>query len=210
MPNEIELKLLPAAEDLLRLQRHPLLRAAPRQAQMLDNWYYDTPELALRRHGIALRLRRQGRQRLQTIKLASKALPAAGLSIRPEWETPYSGKFDFSIIGIADTVAWLQQPSIAPRIVPLFRTHFKRVTWTLPLEGEARVLVALDRGTVTCGNASVPICELELELAGSEDAAALQRIAAQLGERVRLVPSDVSKAQRGYDLLAAQAKSGAH
>jgi inorganic triphosphatase YgiF len=52
---------------------------------MLDNIYYDTEKLGLRRRGISLRLRRKGKLWLQTVKLAGNA--AAGLSaVVPEWE----------------------------------------------------------------------------------------------------------------------------
>jgi hypothetical protein len=44
-----------------RFLRHPLLKQAiDRHAETLDNIYYDTAGLSLRRRGIALRLRRKG------------------------------------------------------------------------------------------------------------------------------------------------------
>jgi adenylate cyclase len=199
---EIELKLLLAATDIRRFMAHPCLRAATeRSDQMLDNYYYDTPELALRRRGVALRLRKQGRLRLQTIKLAAQAIVSKGLAIRAEWETPFRQTFDFSMVEDDAVRAWLQQPEIAGRIGPLFRTRFRRVTWHLPLAEGGEILVALDRGEVTGNNGVTPICEVELELAGSSDIPALQTLAAELGQRVMLAPSDVSKAQRGYALL---------
>jgi inorganic triphosphatase YgiF len=97
MGNEVELKLALDEAHQARFLRHPLLRrATARHTETLDNIYYDTGDLSLRRHGIALRLRRQGKLWLQTVKLAGTA--AAGLSSRPEWETPYRGHFDFSAI----------------------------------------------------------------------------------------------------------------
>jgi len=47
------------------------------------------------------------------------------------------------------------------------------------------------------------ISEVELELSGSRDVTALQAIATNLSQRVALIPSCVSKAQRAYDLMAA-------
>lgn len=206
MAEEIELKLILASADTRRFMAHPALRAATeRSDQLLDNYYYDTPELDLRRRGVALRLRKQGRQRLQTIKLAAKAITSKGLAIRPEWETPFRKAFDFSVVEDTATRAWLQQPEIAGRIGPLFRTRFRRVTWHLPLAGVdqsgGKILVALDRGEVSANGGSALICEVELELSGSRDVSALHTLAAQLGQRVTLTPSDVSKAQRGYALL---------
>lgn len=202
MSLEIELKLLLAATDTRRFMAHPCLRAAiQRSDQMLDNFYYDTPELALRRRGVALRLRKQGRLRLQTIKLAAQSVVSKGLAIRPEWETPFRRTFDFSIVEDDATRVWLQQAEIAGRIGQLFRSRFRRVTWHLPLANGGEILVALDRGEVTANGGAIPICEVELELAGSSDIAALHSLAAELGQRVTLTPSDISKAQRGYALL---------
>ena len=84
LAEEVELKLALDEAHQARFLRHPLLRqAGERHVEMLDNIYYDTANLALRRRGIALRLRRKGKQWLQTVKLAGSA--AAGLSSRPEW-----------------------------------------------------------------------------------------------------------------------------
>lgn len=201
--NEIELKLAIAPADHLRFLRHPLLRdASARTDQILDNAYYDTPDLALRDKGVALRIRRQGRQRLQTVKLAASANAAsAGLTVRPEWETPYRGRFDFSPVSAADIRRWLEQPSIIDNIGPLFRTRFRRVTWHLPLAGGGEVLVALDRGTIHAGGREEAISEVELELSGSEDVTALQTLAAKLAARIPLTPAALSKAQRAYNLM---------
>lgn len=202
MAEEIELKLLLATTDTRRFMAHPRLRTATlRSDQTLDNYYYDTPELALRRRGIALRLRKQGRLRLQTIKLAAKIVASKGLAIRPEWETPFRKAFDFSVVEDAATRTWLQQAEIAGRIGPVFRTRFRRVTWHMPLADGGEILVALDRGEVTANGGATPICEVELELAGSSDISALHDLAEELGRRLSLAPSDVSKAQRGYALL---------
>lgn len=201
MAEEIEIKLLLAPTDQRRFMRHPLLRTATQRTdQLLDNTYFDTPDMALKRYGAALRIRRQGRQRLQTVKLAAKAI--GGLSIRPEWEVPYRGRFDFSAIEVESVRLWLTRPEILNAIAPLFQTRFRRITWHLPLAAGGEVLVALDRGAVLAGGRTEVISEVELELSGSRDVAALQAIAADLAQRVGLTLSSVSKAQRAYALLA--------
>lgn len=200
MAKEIELKLALDTSDHLRFLRHPLLREARAKSdQILDNIYFDTPELALRKHGVALRIRKQGRQRLQTVKLAAKA--SGGLSIRPEWETPYRGRFDFSPIEATAVRQWLEQPEILNRIGPLFQTLFRRITWHFPLAGGGEILLALDRGSILSGGREEAISEVELELADSSDVIALQHLADKLSGRIPLTPSALSKAQRGYMLL---------
>ncbi|MBL0075784.1 MAG: CYTH domain-containing protein [Rhodocyclaceae bacterium] len=198
---EIEIKLALMPTDQRRFMRHPLLRSATaRTNQILDNIYFDTPDLALKKYGVALRIRRQGRLRLQTVKLGGKAV--AGLSIRPEWEVPYRGRFDFSAVDNLKVRRWLEQAEILNRIAPLFQTRFRRITWHLALESGGEVLVALDRGDIFAGGLHEKLSEVELELSGSRDVAALKNISEQLMLRVPLAPSGISKAQRAYALLA--------
>lgn len=202
MAEEIELKLALAEKEQPRFLRHPLLqRAAHRHRETLDNIYYDTPDLALRNRGIALRLRRQGGRWLQTVKLAGTA--AAGLASRPEWETPYAGHFDFSAIGSEDVRAWLQRPRLLARIVPIFETRFRRRTWRFDASSGA-VLLTLDRGWIIANDRRAAISELELELAGAP-LDALFDLALPLAEHIALTPAVFSKAERGYRLHTAAA-----
>lgn len=197
MGNEVELKLALDEAHQARFLRHPLLkRASARHVETLDNIYYDTGDLLLRRRGIALRLRRQGKLWLQTVKLAGTA--AAGLSSRPEWETPYAGHFEFSAIEQAELRAWLERPRLLARIVPVCETRFRRNTWQLPASCGA-VLLTLDRGWVIADGRREPISELELELAGAP-VQALFDLAGELAERIALTPAVLSKAERGYRL----------
>jgi len=200
MAEEIELKLALAEKDQPRFLRHPLLkRAAQQPTETLDNIYYDTPDLALQRRGIALRLRRQGGRWLQTVKLAGTS--AAGLASRPEWETPYTGHFDFSAIDAEDTRAWLQRPRLLAQLVPIFETRFRRRTWRFAASPGA-ILLTLDRGWIIAGEKRAALSELELELAGAP-LDALFALALPLAERMALTPAVSSKAERGYRLYTA-------
>lgn len=201
MAEEIEIKLALEAIDQRRFMGQPLLRlATARTDQLLDSIYYDTPDLALKKYGVALRIRRQGRRRLQTVKLGGSAV--AGLSIRPEWEVPFHGQFDFSSVDNLAARRWLEQAEILNHIAPIFQTRFRRITWHLPLDSGGEVLVALDRGEVFAAGRQAKISEVELELSGSTDVAALKEVSEQLAQRVPLIPSSISKAQRAYALLA--------
>jgi adenylate cyclase len=201
MADEIELKLSLPPSAQRAVLRHPLLRsAAERKTEKLANTYFDTPDQALKKRGVALRLRRQGRVLLQTVKCAGET--SGGLSSRPEWETPYTGQFDFSVIDAADVRAWLERPKIAGRLVPVFETVFTRTTWRLETAPGICVLVMLDRGWIAADGRREIISELEIELAEG-DAGALFELADQLASRVPLMPAARSKADRGYALHAA-------
>ncbi|MBK9020444.1 MAG: CYTH and CHAD domain-containing protein [Sulfuritalea sp.] len=199
MADEVELKLALAEDRQARFLRHPALKQAlERRAATIDNIYYDTPDLALRRRGIALRLRRIGRDWLQTVKLAGTS--AAGLSSRPEWETPYAGHFDFSAIDQTTVRDWLQRPKLLARIVPICETRFRRITWRFAAKPGA-VLLTLDRGWIVANGRREAISELELELAGAS-VHSIFEIAGQFAQRVAVAPAVLSKAERGYRLFS--------
>lgn len=199
MGTEIELKLSLPRSALAALRRHPLLLAAPKSgnACTLENTYFDTPELLLKKRGVALRIRRHGRRWLQTVK--SAATSSGGLSQRPEWEQPYSGVFDFSAIdhsAVRKLLARHQED-----LVPVFSTRFRRETRIYAPDADTRILIMIDTGELLSGDSSEPICEIELEL-DSGKAVDLLHLAAELARDLPLLPDDVSKAGRGYRLLA--------
>jgi triphosphatase len=66
---EIELKLIARSEDLAALYNSPIIAAhsCDRPSdRRLKTTYYDTTDQALRREGMALRVRREGRTFVQT------------------------------------------------------------------------------------------------------------------------------------------------
>jgi len=198
MAEEIELKLsLPATAQRLLLRQSVLKRAVSRHTQQLVNLYYDTPGLSLHRRGIALRLRKQGRAWLQTVKCAGSQ--AAGLSTRPEWETPYAGHFDFSAVDDARVRRQLERPSLHQRLVPLFETNFRRTTWRFEPAPGCVFHLMQDRGWVAAAGRREIISELELELE-SGDVDELFKLAKTLAARLPLMPQILSKAERGYRL----------
>lgn len=199
MAEEIELKLaLPEAAQRNFL-RHPLLRQAThKQVYRLTNLYYDTPALDLRKRGIALRLRAQGKFWLQSVKCAGSR--AGGLSARPEWETPYGGHFDFAAIDNEKVRAWLERPKVASRIAPIFETNFQRTAWTFELVRGTRIELALDRGWIAAGGQREAISEVEIELLEGNPAE-LFALAQALATRAPLVLAPLSKADRGYRLF---------
>ncbi|QID18324.1 CHAD domain-containing protein [Nitrogeniibacter mangrovi] len=200
MSKEIELKLALPKAALAALRRHDLVARSEKigNAATLTNTYYDTPQLSLRARRIALRTRKQGRRWLQTVKCAAPSV--GGLSARPEWEQDFLGAFDFSAIDDTGTAQELE--AVADRLVPVFTTNFRRETYRLtPAEG-VEILLMLDQGRIAAEGREEPICEAELELV-SGNADDLFAVACALAEHVQLMPSDRSKAQRGYALFTA-------
>jgi adenylate cyclase len=201
MPREIELKLglPPAAAGEVRA--HPLLQGAASQ-QRLVSTYYDTPDLALHRSGIALRVREVDGRLVQTVKCAG--VVASGLSDRPEWEQPWFGVFEFSAVDDRSAAALLN--AAAPRLTPVFTTEFERELRTFA-DGEVTIRAMLDQGVICAGGLEEPLCELELELDVGEPRD-LYRLALRLSETLPLWPEDRSKAERGYRLGRGAERAG--
>lgn len=206
MKEEIELKLEMAPEVLERLRRHPAIRAH-RQGRAvtrsLDNTYYDTPDLRLAALGASLRVRRSGRQRLQTVKLRDSATQGGHFD-RQEWEEPLRSEAPTT-----DSLAATPLPGLLPAealdsLRPVFTTRFRRTTYRLAgPEGAAapawEIDLTLDSGAVEAEDRCAPLVEAELELARGRPAD-LYRLARQLCEGLPVRLGIRSKADRGYDL----------
>ena len=198
MAEEIELKLALPESARRALLRHPLIAAATKLGtRKLVNVYYDTPDLALHRHAIALRTRKQGRHWLQTVKCAGTG--SGGLAVRPEWEQPFSGRFDFSGVDDPHVRELLERHRIRSHLAPAFETLFSRTTWRLAPAPGTSVLLMLDRGRIEAGGASEGISEIELELEQG-NAAALFDLGLNLAASLPLRPEILSKAERGHRL----------
>ena len=74
MGKEIELKLEVPPQELRRLKGWRALSLNGAVEQDLASGYFDTPKHKLGRSGILLRIRRNGKKRLQTIKSQSRSL----------------------------------------------------------------------------------------------------------------------------------------
>ena len=163
--NEIELKLLldPRQERMLR-SGAAVKRAAAGRAKTRDlhSTYFDTADGALRRAGIALRLRRDGAKWIQTVKKSSKAI-AQGLSTPVEVECALPGpELDLGLIAdddLRDEVIGLAEPGLEPTV----ETAFRRTTRILRHDG-GTVELAIDVGEVRADGTSAPLTEAELEV----------------------------------------------
>ncbi|ART49603.1 CYTH and CHAD domain-containing protein [Acidovorax carolinensis] len=204
---ELEIKLaLPTSNPAglaRQLARLPTLARRQPVHKQVDNIYYDTPGQALRAQRMALRLRRVGGvdapQWLQTLKTSDSGDSA--LSLRGEWEVPVPGP---ALVQAALQAAppWQKvdpDGAVFAALAPCFATDFERTAWTVRRRDGSAIEVALDMGQITCGQRSVPICELELELLAGPPAA-LFDLARQIAQHIAVLPLAASKAQRGYEL----------
>jgi inorganic triphosphatase YgiF len=200
---EIELKLVVPAAAVRRLASHPLLRGRSRPArQRLYAIYFDTPALDLWRQGIALRVRREGRRWVQTVKGGGSA--QGGLHQRAEAEAEVAGpQPNLSRVRDGDFAGAFASPRLRAELAPVFVTEFTRSSRLLELDAEARVEASVDRGLIRSGKRAEPLSELELELKGGAPHH-LYDLALRLAEDVPLSIEDRSKAERGYALARAE------
>lgn len=203
---EIELKLSLPAAAIKALKADPLLVQVRATRKRLDNIYFDTPDHALAEARIGLRLRKDGRRWLQTVKSGGSA--QAGLHQREEIEFSVNGK----ALEWAPLAATGFESVLGPvwqQLTPQFRTLFSRDICRLTGPTGAEIELAIDQGEIIAGNNRVSrvnrvsreaICELELELkSGAVDD--LFDIALHLADRHPLLLDNRSKAERG-DALA--------
>jgi len=199
MAVEIELKLSLDPRHIARLRNHPLLKhATHHSSRKLYSVYYDTPDLKLWQAGVALRLRRTGEKWMQTIK--SDGVVVAGLHQRREFESEIAAPFpDFSAIDDTEFAAHFAAPNLRAHLKPVIVTEFTRTICMLaPAEG-VKIEASIDRGMIKSGDATAPICELELEVKAGPAWRAHQA-ALQLLETVPMMVEDRSKAERGIAL----------
>ncbi|QKZ02553.1 inorganic triphosphatase [Pseudomonas eucalypticola] len=203
MQKETEIKLRVSPETLAELREHPLLKKRNKsgwERRELFNQYFDTPTGELAAAKVALRLRKDGDEVIQTLKTRGQSI--AGLSERNEYNWDLTkAKLDLKKL---DGECWPDELAELDKktIKPVFTTDFVReraeIAWG---RGKAKVVIeaALDLGKVIVGKQSEEICELELELREGEPAALLE-LAAELAVKLPLMPCDISKAERGYRL----------
>jgi triphosphatase len=201
MATEVELKLLVAPEDLARVEHHPALRELRpwgSRTERLATTYYDTPEFDLARGGVALRVRRNGEQWIQTLKADGEA--AAGLHSRDEIEWPLTaGEIDLEVLDQTPYRKLFGRKRVRGRLQPVFTTEFDRAARMLSFADGTAAELAVDRGEIRAGPRTAPISEAEIELK-TGDAQRLFELARELARDVPLRLGHASKAERGYAL----------
>lgn len=198
LAQEVELKFELEPEALDRLEERLTVRAADLSpAQTVVSVYYDTPGHALHKAGLTLRVRLDGKRRVQTVKTEGD-----GLFTRGEWECDLV-QDGLNLDALSKTPFADTFSDAAPLLKPIFATRMRR-TRRLIREPTGEVEAALDRGEIEAEGRTARVCELELELkAGLPEA--LFGLARRLAESEPLRLSFESKAERGFRLLSAAA-----
>ncbi len=193
---ETELKILvETSPEALRSRLRKLTPAGTSRTRTLRSVYFDTPEHELRKAGIALRLRRDGRRWIQTVKIGR--MGGSGFSHVGEFEVDAPGgrlKFD----AIPDPAVREKVRGVvgAASPQPVCETVITRTTRDVKV-GATTAEVAIDRGTISAGDRSADFVELEIELRDG-DPQGLFEVAKLLFPDGGLRFSHLSKAARGY------------
>jgi inorganic triphosphatase YgiF len=208
MTQEIEIKLAARPDELQRLAQNRILKpliqgnAATRRYSTV---YYDTPEFALAKSGVSLRVRRRGRSYVQSVKDRNIGALA---SERAEWEAPLPTH--------SPDLRYIPDPATRERLIalagdesiePKLETEIWRTTRLLKTEAGDEIEFAIDRGeirTLVNGRETLPVSEVELELKRGSPAA-LYEIARGLSGQAHLTVSTESKAERGLRALEGRA-----
>jgi inorganic triphosphatase YgiF len=197
--SEIELKFELAPEAHAAFRRLAPLAEGESRTERLHALYFDTPDFDLRRHAMALRLRRERRRWVQCLKAGTSG--AGGLHAREEWEFDRpQASIDVSLLA---KTPFAREPELGEHLGEIFQVDVRRTTWELEVSPGNRVEVALDRGEVSRAGEHSPISEVEIESV-SGDPMAVFELAERLVGSAPLRPSSITKAQRGYRLASGE------
>lgn len=201
---EIELKLLVDPDRMAHFSAAPAIAANARNKgtrKRLKSVYYDTPERALRRAGLSLRVRQSGTRFVQTVKTDAVDDPLR----RGEWEASVPSLAPDLALALPFIPEKLRSHLGAQPLEAIFTADIHRHTRIVDLPS-GTVEIAFDRGELTAVGRSLPVSEIELELK-SGSASTIYEIALRLAEHGAVKPSIRSKSARGFDLAADKAPS---
>jgi len=209
---EIELKFqLP---DASRRAVDAAVRAADSRRTHLQAIYFETPDGRLAAAGLALRLRKEGRRWVQTLKAAGPnamqrfehEVALTGAMSVPAGAVPGADPLRHAGTPVGDRLAAAlaarQGEAAPPRLAALYRTDIWRRARTLRAAGGS-VELAFDSGEIVAGSRRWPVCELEIELVRGRPLAVID-VARRWVRRHGLWLDVRSKAERG-DRLARDA-----
>ncbi|MEM9626773.1 MAG: CHAD domain-containing protein [Pseudomonadota bacterium] len=204
--HEVELRLVGEPEALKTAFNACLTTPGPLEGETtssLESSYFDTADHRLREQGLALRIRKKGKEHKQTLKSGDDA--QALLLSRGEWEAPLSDDQP-SLDKLPEEARSLVRKATGKRkLRRLFTTRFERRVCQLvsnaPNEPVSRIEAALDLGEIKTEAGALPVAELELELLEGPPHS-LYRIAKELHGSLPLRLETRSKSSRAYHHIA--------
>jgi triphosphatase len=199
--HEIELKFQVGATERAAVDAAVAGRP-PAPRERLQAAYYDTAERALAEAGLALRMRREERRWVQTLKGAGDDGLTRGEHnvpvVAPAGAVPAVDPSLHADTPLGDRLFKVLRGARSPDLRCVFSTDIRRRKRTLRMR-RGVVELAFDEGAILAGERRLPVCELEIELVSGSPLAVIdtaQRWVARHG----LWLDTRSKAERG-DLL---------
>ena len=210
MIKEIELKYtLKDRKQAEEIWEDPVLYAAcnleTRESVCMSAIYFDTRDSILARSGMSLRIRREGEHSVLSIK--NKGITENGLHRRDENNMPYTGEVDENTVFRPDR-DMLAESELGSRLLkliddrdlyPVIHMNYLRRRFRMD-SGDSFVEVAIDTGEISTETASIPVCELEIELY-SGDVDDMIAFGNRLANRYGIEREDITKYARGLELL---------
>lgn len=166
----------------------------------LENAYFDTHDFLLNKNKVALRIRKKINDQgkvifIQTFKTAGQSVN--GLSQRGEWEWVLSEN-KLNLSELQQCEAWPSSIE-TENLLKVFETNFTRFQADIHWHNSSIELV-LDWGLIISNGKQDKIHEIELELKkGNQDD--LKSLSEALKKHLPLISSDISKAERGFNLF---------
>jgi inorganic triphosphatase YgiF len=206
---ELELKFAITAEQLERAKLFawkPGFAAGKPVTQTLRSIYFDTPRRDLHEIGLTLRLRRSGRNWRQTVKTETGVKGGVSNPVEAETLVPRRA-IKLDLIPDPPLRSRLKAAIGDDPLRPVFETVVERTTRHLVTPEGGEIELALDKGVVKTATDSRPICEAEIELKSGRPEALLAAIDQLFAGEVPR-PSETSKSEIGYRLLAGKRDAG--
>lgn len=205
--NEIELRI--QVPVTARRAVEAGVATATAQRTRLQAIYFDTPDRRLARAGVALRLRKEGRRWVQTLKAGDPhamqrfehnvARPRLGANVHAETLQPDPALHEGTEGGdLLARALRLEEGEPAAALNALFRTDIRRCH-RIVRTAKGSVELAFDVGFISAGARRLPVCELEVELLRGSPGAVIA-VASRWVARHGLWLEVRSKAERGERL----------
>jgi triphosphatase len=198
-PREVEIKFRADQAAVQKLLSSPVLKgAAVSSPKDLVSIYFDTAEKHLEAQGISLRVRKTGRAAaVMTLKWGGPA--GGGPFSRGEVEVSCPGGVpDLQLLG-PDAAKRVEHAANNLPLAPVFEIRVKRRTAVLR-HGHSELEVAFDDGSISAGDARLPLGEVEVELK-SGNIHDLLACAALLSREAALRLDFEAKSAKGYRLV---------